>query len=138
MIASLAQSIVQRHHRRHMYRFGIDLRAFVSDGKVSAPARVEDLSSIGAGWISSLAIERGAIVTMRFETNSAAPVETRVRVASVRPEGQGFRYGGEFVDLSEDARRRLVLFLYQQHAPTLFAPVSDRPQSGRASDARAA
>jgi cellulose synthase (UDP-forming) len=138
MIASLARSILQHHHRRHMYRFGIDLRAFVSDGKVSAPARVEDLSSIGAGWMSPLALERGAIVSMRFEANSAAPVETRVRVASVRHHGQGFRYGGEFVELSEDSRRRLVLFLYQQHAPTLFGTVSDRPQSPRASDARAA
>jgi hypothetical protein len=110
----------------------------VSDGKVSSPARVEDLSSIGAGWSSPVALERGAIVSMRFEADPAAPVEMRVRVASVRPYGQGFRYGGEFVELSEDSRRRLVLFLYQQHAPTLFAPVSDRPQSLRASDARAA
>jgi cellulose synthase (UDP-forming) len=138
MIASLAGSILRRHHRRHMYRFGIDLRGVVSDGNVSAPARVEDLSSIGAGWISPVALERGSVVTMRFGMDLGAPVDVRVRVASVRPYGEGFRYGGEFAELSEDSRRRLVIFLYQQHAPTLFAPGFERPQRPRPGDARAA
>ncbi|HYM14562.1 MAG TPA: glycosyltransferase [Dehalococcoidia bacterium] len=120
MVASLTRSILQRHHRRHVYRFDIDVRAFVYNGNVSAPARVEDLSSIGAGWISPLAIEPRAVVSMRFETGREASVETQVRVVSVRPHGDGFRYGGQFVQLSEDGRRELVLFLYQQHAPTLF------------------
>jgi cellulose synthase (UDP-forming) len=122
MIASLARSILQRPHRRHLYRFGIDLRAFVSNGKVSAPARIDDLSSIGAGWISPLAIGSGEVLKVRFEIGESTPVEAQVRIVSVRRHGQGFRYGSEFVDLPEDARRRLVLFLYQQHAPTLFAP----------------
>lgn len=121
MIASLARSILRRHHRRHVYRFGIDLRAFVSDGNLVAPARIEDLSNIGAGWISPLAIAPDTIVNVRFETEPAAPVEARARIVSVRPYGDGYRYGGEFVELSEEARQRLVIFLYQQHAPTLFA-----------------
>ena len=124
MIASLARTILRRHHRRNVHRFDIDLRAVVSDGNMSAPARVEDLSGTGAGWISPLAIELGTVVDVRVETESGASVDTRVRVASARPHGQGFRYGGEFVELAEDSRRRLVLFLYQQHAPTLFTTVA--------------
>ena len=119
MIASLARMVLTKHHRRHMYRFDTDLRATVADANVSAPARVEDLSGVGAGWIAPIELATGAIVGMRFETGEAA-IETEVRIASRRAHGTGFRYGGEFVALSEATRRQLVLFLYQRHAPSLF------------------
>lgn len=121
MVASLSRAILLRRHRRHIYRFGIDLRAFISHDETSAPARIDDLSSIGAGWITPLPSAPGDIVRVRFATEtSEVPVEAVARVVSVRPHGMGHRCGVEFVELSEDARRRLVLFLYQHHAPTLF------------------
>ncbi len=127
MIASLARVILGRHHRRGLYRFGVDLRAVVSHGTLSAPARVGDLSGLGAGFISPLAIERGGQVDLRFEVAEHQSVDGRVKVTTVSAHGVGFRYGSEFVSLSEEARRSLVLFLYQQHAPTLFG--ADRPSA---------
>jgi cellulose synthase (UDP-forming) len=127
MIASVVQTILQRHHRRQLYRFGVDLRAFVSDGAISAPARIEDLSGIGAGFISPLELQAGAAVDVRLEVAPQQSVEARVRVQTVRRHGTGFRYGVEFVELPESSRRRLVLFLYQQHAPSLFGQVHTRP-----------
>jgi len=136
MIASLARMVLTKHHRRHMYRFDTDLRATVTDANVSAPARVEDLSGVGAGWIAPIELATGAIVSMRFETGEAAAIETQVRIASRRVHGTGFRYGGEFVALSEATRRQLVLFLYQRHAPSLFA--GSAPVPSEAAMARAA
>ena len=120
-----------------MYRFDTDLRATVADANVSAPARVEDLSGVGAGWIAPIELATGAIVGMRFETGEAA-IETEVRIASRRAHGTGFRYGGEFVALSEATRRQLVLFLYQRHAPSLFGSDVAAPGEAVMASAQAA
>ncbi len=134
MIASLTQVILRRHHRRQLYRFGVDLRAAVTNGIVSAPARVEDLSSIGAGLITPLDVNAGVALDMRFQVREDQWVQARARVTARRPHGTGFRYGCSFVELPEDARRQLVLFLYQQHAPALFA----RPDPATPSEVRVA
>ena len=131
MIASLARTIMRRHHRRQLYRFGVDLRAVVSNGAISAPARVEDLSGLGVGFISPLALQRGAVVDLRFELAAGQFVGAQVKVGTARSHGAGFRYGAEFVVLSEQARRSLVLFLYQQHAPTHFSRGDALPDSER-------
>lgn len=120
MVASLAQSILRRHHRRHIYRFDVDLPATVTIGRTSATARVRDLSAIGVGWDSPLALQRDDNVKLRFETSPGAFLDVNARAVSGRNDGGGFHYGGEFTHLSESARRLLVLFLYQQHAPTFF------------------
>lgn len=132
LVASLARAILVRPHRRKVYRFGLDLSASVTADERTAPARVEDLSSVGAGWLSPLALERGAHVNLRLRVGVSSHVEATVRVVSVRRHGEGFHYGSEFVELSEEARRAIVLFLYQQHAPVLFgrdgAPELATPQ----------
>jgi len=120
MIASLARTILRRPHRRQLYRFGVTLSAFVSDGTRSAPARIEDLSSVGAGFISPLVLEPGGAAELRFDLGTGQSVRAPIRVTTARPHGRGARYGAEFVALSEDVRRSLVLFLYQHYAPTLF------------------
>ena len=134
LVASLARAIMIRPHRRKMYRFGLDIQASVTEGSRSAPARVDDLSSIGVGWLSPLKLEVGAIAGVRLKVSAASFADATVRVVGVREHGEGFHYGSEFVGLSEDARRKIVLFLHQQHAPELFGqlPQQEAPSNERA------
>ena len=123
MSASLARTIVRRHHRRQVYRFAVDDRAVVGTGSVVAPARVTDLSAIGAGWQSALELAPGDEATLRFEGGMLAGMETQVKVASKhRLDGAvpTFHYGGEFSALTSGDQARLILALFQQQAPSVF------------------
>lgn len=123
LVASLVRTILARHHRRHVYRFDVSLAGNMTHGKLSGSARITDLSSIGAGWQSAVEAAPGETVALRFHA-ATSTISAKVRVATARREGDVTQYGGEFVELGETARRSLVLYLYQQHAPSLFEPES--------------
>ncbi|HET7738037.1 MAG TPA: PilZ domain-containing protein, partial [Tepidiformaceae bacterium] len=121
LIFSLARSIAVRHHRRHVYRFPVELPATFTYGRQRVLGTVVDLSGIGIGWESEVGLRRGSEVSVRLELDRDTTLRTRIKVLSAREVAGGFRHGGSFVALSERDRRTLILFLYQQHAPETLA-----------------
>jgi cellulose synthase (UDP-forming) len=121
LVASVAHTILRRHHRRALYRFQVELPGSLSSEHGQGIVRIVDLSALGVGWESALEIPRGAPATLQF-TVGEARVTAKLLVQSRRETSEGFRYGGEFIALADTAQRDLVLFLYQQHAPAMFGP----------------
>jgi len=138
LVASLVRTLLQRHHRRRVYRFPVDLRARVSAEGVTAPARLTDLSGLGAGFECPGHFPVGSTVTLSFETQPGRPIGATIQLSMVRDLGDGrAQYGGAFTELRDADRRQLVLFLYQLHAPSLFRQAEELPLAQQAGTAPA-
>jgi cellulose synthase (UDP-forming) len=121
LVASLARTVLQKHHRRQAYRFAVDVPASVEFGDARGLGRVRDVSAVGLGFTSGLQLSRGDEVRLWVRPPENEPVSLVAEVLSVGRAEDGYRYGAEFRSFVPGARERLILWLYQQHAPGLFA-----------------
>ncbi len=119
LVALLARSILQHHHRRKVYRFAVQATGVITAHGASGPMRIVDLSALGVGWESELELAPGDLAWLRFSLGGDE-IAAQVRVQGRRQAGSDFRYGGEFASLANEDRRLLVLYLYQRHAPAAF------------------
>lgn len=120
LVASLARSVLQKHHRRQAYRFSVDVAASVEFGDACGAGRVRDVSVVGLGFTTGLELSRGDEVRLWVRPPENEPVSLVAEVLSVGRAEDGYRYGAEFRSFAPGARERLILWLYQQHAPGLF------------------
>jgi cellulose synthase (UDP-forming) len=134
LVALLTRSILQHHHRRKVYRFAVETSGVIEAGELSGPARIVDLSAVGAGWESPVPIAPGQSATLRFSLGGEE-IAAQVTVQSRRYDGAGFRYGAEFAAISDEDARRLILFLYQRHAPAIFERRRPTPATGEGPEA---
>jgi c-di-GMP-binding flagellar brake protein YcgR len=112
--------VLQRHHRRDVFRFALDLPLTVSIGSVEAQARTTDVSASGLGWISERWYGEGQKVQVSLRTRSSElPIVSTADVAVCRRISPGkFKVGAVFTDMSAESERRLILTLFQAVAPT--------------------
>lgn len=118
MVASLAGTVLRRHHRRSVYRFPVDVPLSVTIAGTTASVTARDISALGIGWQSLGAVAPGCVVHSCLEPGAGPAIEADLRVTSCRPGGDGlFDIGAEITSLSPESQRALVLFLFQTVAP---------------------
>ncbi len=121
LVASLARTILRKHHRRQAYRFAVDIAASVDFGEVRVVSRVRDVSAVGLGFVTGLRLSRGEEVRIHFWPGGSEPVNLVVEILSVSQlPGGSYRYGATFKEFAPGVRERLILWLYQKHAPGMF------------------
>ncbi len=126
MIVYLLRLILKKHHRRKVYRFKVDVPIRILRNPSAADAelvgaRMTDISAMGAGWISETPFASGDPVRLSFSTGSGDAIRAEAHVTVCRRLADGtFAVGSSFDSLTPEAERRLILFVYQVHIPTLF------------------
>jgi hypothetical protein len=130
LLFSVVRTVLRRHHRRKLYRFAVDLPLTVTIGRRSAVGRVEDISAIGLGGLVPVAVTPGDTVVVKIPAGPDTSIVSSLRVKGCRPEGDGFRFGGEFENMGATAERKLVLFLYHRVAPLSLHTSEDEPRAG--------
>lgn len=117
LVGLLMRSVLQRHHRRQVYRFPVRVPATISLGRRKRHAETIDLSTTGLAWRSPTWYSPGTRVQVELNSPSRVPIRAPATITMCIPDTPGFRIGAEFVDLPPEDERQLVLLLYQGLAP---------------------
>jgi len=120
LVADLVRSVLVRRHRREVYRFEVAIPMSVSTGARTTLVETVDLSTTGVAWASARWVPVGKQLRVDIGEGPMA-VETLVKVVACRAAGVDYRVGAEFVDLSAENERRLVLMLFKSREPRMVA-----------------
>ena len=116
----VSQSIVRRHHRVPVSIVG---KLHTSEyQRPPVDVLVENMSSIGAGISAGedvLSVGQSARLAMKFSIDSRTRlVAVVVEVRNRRQEGNRFRFGLEFVQMTDEIRRDIKDFVLERIAAT--------------------
>lgn len=76
---------------------------------------VTDISRCGIGFTADRKLETGTYYNIRLQLWTKEVVETKVEIVRVEEQADGYRYGGEFIGLSDmDALRIDVYQIFNE------------------------
>ncbi len=120
LISLTVRGVLTRSHRRQQYRFGSNVAGSFEEIQIADAQHFEaaiiDLSPVGLGFRYKHALAAGLHLRVRMSLPERVIEATAVVVNSLPPDGDGWRIGARFVEISDEARDALTLFLFSDLA----------------------
>ncbi len=133
LVALLIRSVLNRHHRREVYRFEVTIPVVVTTARRKNSAKTVDVSTRGFGWNSGPWYAVGQQVEVELHPPSADAIQARAAVTSCIKVDGHFRVGAEFREMTPQTEKQLVMALFHEVAPgQLSIPSITATPTGRA------